>query len=327
MHQQLSERVNDLDPQETAEWIEALDQVLDEVGPDRAAFLLEQLSNRAKWAGVEMPLRFASDYVNTIPPKEEAPYPGDRALERRIKSIIRWNAMAMVSRQNKHDHGIGGHISTYQSLATLLEVGFNHFFHASFGDQPGDFIYFQGHASPGIYARAFLLGRLDEQRILNFRHELRDTPGLSSYPHPWLMPDFWRFPTVSMGIGPLNAIYKARFMRYLENRGLIEKTPRKIWGFLGDGECDEPETLGALSIARREKLDNLIFVVNCNLQRLDGPVRGNGKIIQELEAVFRGAGWNVIKVIWGSRWDALFERDHTGLLLRRMEECVDGEYQ
>ena len=226
-------------------------------------------------------------------------------MERRIKSLIRWNAMAMVVRQNKYDAGIGGHISTYASLATLLEVGFNHFFHASYGDQPGDLVYFQGHASPGVYARAFLEGRLTEEHLKNFRHELREHPGLSSYPHPWLMPDFWRFPTVSMGLGPINAIYQARFMRYLENRGLIPPTPRKVWAFLGDGEMDEPESMGSLTLASREKLDNLIFVVNCNLQRLDGPVRGNGKMIQELEAAFRGAGWNVIKVIWGGDWDAL----------------------
>ena len=241
--------------------------------------------------------------------------------------------MAMVHGQNKKDAGIGGHISTYSSLATLLEVGFNHFFHAKYASstggaqQPGDFIYFQGHASPGVYARAFLEGRFDDTRLKNFRHELRDTPGLSSYPHPWLMKDFWNFPTVSMGIGPLNAIYQARFMKYLENRGLIEPTPRKVWAFVGDGETDEVDTLGAISLGAREKLDNLIFVVNCNLQRLDGPVRGNKRIIDELEGVFHGAGWNVIKVIWGSDWDALFERDHTGLLLRRMEECVDGDYQ
>jgi pyruvate dehydrogenase E1 component len=233
----------------------------------------------------------------------------------------------MVHRQNKKDAGIGGHISTYSSLATLLEVGFNHFFRATYGNQPGDFIYFQGHASPGVYARAYLEGRFEDEQMLNFRHELRDKPGLSSYPHPWLMPDFWRFPTVSMGIGPLNALYQARFMRYLENRGLIEKTDRKVWAFVGDGETDEVDTLGAISMATREKLDNLIFVVNCNLQRLDGPVRGNKRIIDELEGVFRGAGWNVIKVIWGSDWDKLFERDHTGLLLKRMEECVDGDFQ
>src|SRR5215472_864920 len=328
MHQQLTERVNDLDPRETEEWLEALDQILDDAGPDRAAFLLEKLANHAKWAGVEMPVRFATDFVNTIPPEAEVPYPGDRALERRIKSIIRWNAMAMVSRQNKTDHGIGGHISTYQSLATILEVGFNHFFHASYGDQPGDFIYFQGHASPGVYSRAFIEGRLDEKHLHNFRHELRDDhPGLPSYPHPWLMPDFWSFPTVSMGLGPINSIYQARFMRYLENRNLIPKTPRKIWAFLGDGETDEPESMGSLTLASREKLDNLIFVINCNLQRLDGPVRGNGKVIQELEAAFRGAGWNVVKAIWGSDWDPLLERDTSGLLQRRMGEVVDGEFQ
>jgi pyruvate dehydrogenase E1 component len=234
----------------------------------------------------------------------------------------------MVHRQNKKDPGIGGHISTYSSLATLLEVGYNHFFHANHGEEPGDFVYFQGHASPGVYARGYLEGRISQEQIENFRHELRDKPGLSSYPHPWLMPEFWRFPTVSMGLGPLNAIYQARFMRYLENRGLIKPTPRKVWAFVGDGETDEPETLGAqLTLASREKLDNLIFVVNCNLQRLDGPVRGNGKIINELESAFRGTGWNVIKVIWGSGWDELLARDHSGMLLKRMEECVDGEYQ
>ena len=277
-----------LDPnfQEIAEWIEAFDEVVDQEGPSQATRLLDALSSRARESGVDVPVQLNTHYINTISPSEEAPYPGDRALERRIESLMRWNAMAMVHRQNKKDPGIGGHISTYSSLATLLEVGFNHFFHAKYGDQPGDFIYLQGHASPGIYARAFLEGRLTEQHLENFRHELRDTPGLSSYPHPWLMPEFWRFPTVSMGLGPLNAIYQARFMRYLENRGLIPKTPRKIWAFVGDGECDEPEAMGSISLGAREKLDNLIFVVNCNLQRLDGPVRGNGKIINELEAAF-----------------------------------------
>ena len=312
---------------EIAEWLEAFDQIIDEEGPSRAAELLEALERRALESGVEPPTRLHTPYVNTIPIEEELPYPGDRDLERRVEALIRWNAMAMVHRQNKKDSGIGGHLATYSSLATLLEVGFNHFFRAAYDDQPGDLIYFQGHASPGVYARAFLERRIDEKQILNFRHETRGEPGLSSYPHPWLMPEFWRFPTVSMGIGPLNAIYQARFMRYLEHRGLIEKTPRKIWAFVGDGETDEVETLGALTVATREKLDNLIFVVNCNLQRLDGPVRGNGKIISELEGVFRGAGWNVIKVIWGSDWDPLFARDHSGMLLKRMEECVDGEYQ
>jgi len=311
---------------EVSEWIEAFDDV---VADDwqHGAELLETLRQRAREAGVPTPSDVTTPYRNTIPKHDEVPYPGDRTLEKRVESLIRWNAMAMVHGQNKKDAGIGGHISTYSSLATLIEVGFNHFFRAKYGEEPGDFIYFQGHASPGVYARAYLEGRFDDDRLKNFRHELRDTPGLSSYPHPWLMPDFWRFPTVSMGIGPLNAIYQARFMRYLENRGLIKATPRKIWAFVGDGETDEVDTLGAISLGSREKLDNLIFVVNCNLQRLDGPVRGNKRIIDELEGMFRGAGWNVIKVIWGSDWDALFERDHTGLLLRRMEECVDGDFQ
>ena len=318
---------DDLDPQETSEWMEALDQVIDEVGPDRANYLLERLMEHAANLGVQPPLRWNTPYINTIPPEEEVAYPGNRALERRIKSLIRWNATAMVVRANKYDPNIGGHLATYASVATLFEVGFNHFFHGSYDGQAGDFVYFQGHASPGVYGRAFLEGRLNEKHLENFRHELRDEPGLSSYPHPWLMPDFWQFPTVSMGLGPICAIYQARFMKYLENRGIISHSPRKVWAFLGDGECDEPEALGALTLASREKLDNLIFVVNCNLQRLDGPVRGNGHIIQELEAAFRGAGWNVIKVIWGAGWDELLARDTTGLLLKRMHECVDGEYQ
>ncbi len=327
MHQKLSERVVDLNPGETSEWMEALDQVLDEEGPGRAAYLLERLTERAGASGATVPISLNTPYVNTIRPEHEVPYPGDRAMERRIKSLTRWNAMAMVVRQNKYDAGIGGHISTYASLATLLEVGFNHFFHAKYGDQPGDLIYFQGHASPGIYARAFLEGRLTAEHLLHFRHELREHPGLSSYPHPWLMPDFWRFPTVSMGLGPINSIYQARFMRYMENRGMIPATPRKVWAFLGDGEMDEPESMGSLTLASRERLDNLIFVINCNLQRLDGPVRGNGKIIQELEAAFRGAGWYVIKVIWGEDWDPLLARDTSGLLEQRMNEVVDGEWQ
>ena len=317
---------------EVQEWIEAFDQVVFAEGHEQGAELLDALRRRAREAGITAPSELTTPYLNTIPKHEEEPYPGDRNLERRVEALIRWNAMAMVHGQNKKDAGIGGHIATYSSLATLLEVGFNHFFHAVYpsqngGDQPGDFVYFQGHASPGVYARAYLEGRFDDQRLLNFRHELRGEPALSSYPHPWLMPDFWRFPTVSMGIGPLNAVYQARFMRYLENRGLIEPTPRKVWAFVGDGETDEVDTLGAISLASREKLDNLIFVVNCNLQRLDGPVRGNKRIVDELESVFRGAGWNVIKVVWGCDWDKLFERDHTGLLLKRMEECVDGDYQ
>ncbi len=311
---------------EVSEWIEAFDEVVANDW-EHGTELLEALRVRAREAGVPTPSELTTPYRNTIPKHDEVPYPGDRALESKVEALIRWNAMAMVHGQNKKDAGIGGHISTYSSLATLLEVGFNHFFRAKYGDEPGDFIYFQGHASPGVYSRAYLEGRFDEDRLTNFRHELRATPGLSSYPHPWLMPEFWNFPTVSMGIGPLNAIYQARFMRYLENRGLIKPTERKVWAFVGDGETDEVDTLGAISMAPREKLDNLVFVVNCNLQRLDGPVRGNKRIIDELEGIFRGAGWNVIKVIWGSDWDALFERDHTGLLLRRMEECVDGEYQ
>jgi pyruvate dehydrogenase E1 component len=316
---------------EMAEWIEAFDDVVAEDW-QHAAELLTTLRARAREAGVTTTSELTTPYRNTIPKHEEVPYPGDRPIERKIEALIRWNAMAMVHGQNKKDPGIGGHISTYSSLATLLEVGFNHFFRAKYQDSegrdfPGDFIYFQGHASPGIYARSYLLGRLNDDHLKNFRHELRDQPGLSSYPHPWLMPEFWNFPTVSMGIGPLNAIYQARFMRYLEHRGLIPVTSRKIWAFLGDGETDEVDTLGAISLGAREKLDNLIFVVNCNLQRLDGPVRGNKRIIDELEGVFLGAGWNVIKVIWGGDWDELFARDHTGLLLRRMEECVDGDFQ
>ncbi len=317
----------DTDPQETAEWLEAWDQILDEGNQQRITYLLNRLTERARFAGMNIPARFNTPYCNTIPVETEAPYPGDLEIERRIKSIIRWNAMAMVVQQNKKDPGIGGHIATYASIATLMEVGFNHFFRTTIGDEPGDFIYFQGHASPGIYSRAYLEGRLTLKHLENFRHELRGEPTLSSYPHPWLMPDFWRFPTVSMGLASLNAIYQVRFMRYLENRGLITATDRKVWAFLGDGEMDEPESMGSLTLASREKLDNLIFVINCNLQRLDGPVRGNGKIVQELEAAFRGAGWNVIKVLWGRGWDPIFARDKTGILLRRMEECVDGEYQ
>lgn len=319
--------VSDTDPQETSEWLEAWEQILSENNPARAAYLLNKLADQAQQHGVEIPARINTPYCNSINVDEQVPYPGDLEMERRIKSVIRWNAVAMVMHQNKLDPGIGGHMGTYASLATLLEVGFNNFFRTKIGDEPGDFVYFQGHASPGIYARAVLEGRLTTEHLDNFRHELRGDKGLSSYPHPWLMPEFWRFPTVSMGLTSLSAIYQARFMRYLENRGLIKPTDRKVWAFLGDGEMDEPESMGSLTLACREKLDNLIFVVNCNLQRLDGPVRGNGKIIQELEAAFLGAGWNVIKVIWGRGWDKLIERDTTGLLLKRMGECVDGEYQ
>jgi pyruvate dehydrogenase E1 component len=312
---------------ETHEWLESLDYVLQEGGPERVQRLLGQLQLHAHQAGVRLPFSANTPYINTIPPNEEAPFPGNREIERRIKSFIRWNAMAMVVRANKVDSSVGGHISTYASAATLLEIGFNHFFRARNEHQEGDLIYFQGHASPGIYSRAFLEGRLSIKNLENFRHELKPGGGLSSYPHPWLMPDFWQFPTVSMGLGPIMAIYQARFMRYLEDRGLKPRTKTKVWAFLGDGETDEPETLGAITLASREKLENLIFVINCNLQRLDGPVRGNGQIIQELETVFRGAGWNVIKVIWGSDWDPLIEKDHDGLLVKRMGEVVDGEYQ
>lgn len=321
------ERQTDLNPQETSEWLEALDQVMDEAGPERAAYLLKTLLDRAADFGVSAPQSIVTPFVNTIPAHEEVPYPGDRALERRIKSLMRWNAAAMVVRANKYDPNIGGHISTFASLATLSEVGFNHFFRASYDGEPGDLVYYQGHASPGVYARAFMEGRLTEDHLLNFRHELREKPGLSSYPHPWLMPDFWQFPTVSMGIGPINSIYNARFLRYLENRELLRPSNRRVWAFLGDGEMDEPESTGALHIASREKLDNLTFIVNCNLQRLDGPVRGNSNIVKELEGIFRGAGWNVIKVLWGSDYDELFARDTSGLLLKRLEECVDGEFQ
>jgi pyruvate dehydrogenase E1 component len=312
---------------EVAEWLEAFDEVVVGEGHERGADLLTALRQRAREAGIASTGELVTPYVNSIPQHEEVPYPGDRDLEQQIEGLIRWNAVALVHGQNKRDTGIGGHMATYSSLATVLEVGFNHFFRGDYNGQPGDFIYFQGHSSPGIYARAYLEGRLTDSQMQRFRQELRGTPGLSSYPHPWLMPEFWSFPTVSMGIGPLNAIYQARFMRYLENRKLIEKTKRKVYAFVGDGETDEVDSLGALTVASREKLDNLIFVINCNLQRLDGPVRGNKRIIDELESVFRGAGWNVIKCIWGSDWDRLFARDHKGLLLKRMEECVDGDFQ
>ncbi|MBM3726030.1 MAG: pyruvate dehydrogenase (acetyl-transferring), homodimeric type [Acidobacteria bacterium] len=317
----------DSNPQETSEWLEALDEIIDEFGAERATYILEQLMARAAGNGVTAAAPITTPYINSIPVEGEVPYPGDLELERRLKSLIRWNAMLMVVRQNKYDANIGGHIATYQSLATLTEVGYNHFFRASIEGEAGDFVYYQGHAAPGAYSRAFLEGRLSEEHLKNFRHELRDHPGLSSYPHPWLMPDFWQFPTVSMGLGPINAIYHARFMKYMENRGIIPKSNRKIWAFLGDGEMDEPESQGALTVAGREKLDNLVFVVNCNLQRLDGPVRGNAKIVQELEGLYRGAGWRVLKVLWGGNWDSLLARDRSGLLVKRMNECVDGEYQ
>jgi pyruvate dehydrogenase E1 component len=316
-----------MDDVQIQEWLESLDSVLESSGPEVAAEILERLRAHASVAGIDLPFTANTPYANTIPARLEPLFPGDQELERRIKSLIRWNALAMVVRANRVEHNIGGHISTYASAATLYEVGFNHFFRARTPEFEGDTVYFQGHASPGIYARAFLEGRLSPQQLENFRRELKPGGGLSSYPHPWLMPDFWEFPTVSMGLSPLMAIYQARFNRYLENRGLKPRSDAKVWAFLGDGETDEPESLGAITLASREKLDNLIFVVNCNLQRLDGPVRGNGQIIQELESAFRGARWNVIKVLWGSEWDPILERDTEGLLVKRMGELVDGEYQ
>jgi pyruvate dehydrogenase E1 component len=318
----------DDNPQETAEWLESLEYVLQTAGPKRVAYLLERLKHRAYRKGVRYSAGATTPYINTITVDQEPPYPGDREIERRVKSIIRWNAMAMVVRANQKSHGIGGHISTYASAATLYEVAFNHFLHGKEGSHPPDQVFFQGHAAPGIYARAFLLGRVTEEQLNNYRRELQPGGGLSSYPHPWLMPKFWEFPTVSMGLGPIMAIYQARFNHYLVDRGIKpDARTSRVWAFLGDGEVDEPEALGAITLAAREQLDNLIFVVNCNLQRLDGPVRGNGKIIQELEGAFRGAGWNVIKVIWGSRWDPLLAKDNEGLLTRRMGEIVDGQYQ
>jgi pyruvate dehydrogenase E1 component len=319
---------HDEDPAETAEWLESLDYVLERKGPERVQQLLSALEESAIRNGVELPFTATTPYVNTIPHDKEPRYPGKRELERRIKSFVRWNALAMVTRANRDFAGIGGHISTFASSANLYEVAMNHFFRGR-GETgfEGDQIYFQGHASPGMYARAFLEGRLTEQNLINFRRELQPGGGLSSYPHPWLMPEFWEFPTVSMGLGPIMAIYQARFNRYLTDRGIIDLSKKHVWSFMGDGECDEPESLGAITLASREQLDNLIFVINCNLQRLDGPVRGNGKIIQELEGTFRGAGWNVIKVVWGADWDPLLDLDEHGLLQKRMMEVVDGQYQ
>ncbi len=327
MNNEISLPLQGLDAAEIQEWLESLDSVLQSSGPDVASYILERLRAHAKVIGIDIPFTAKTPYVNTIPHSLQPEFPGDQQLERRIKSLVRWNAMAMVVRANREEHGIGGHISTYASAATLYEVGFNHFFRARSPEFEGDTIYFQGHAAPGIYSRAFLEGRLSAEKLENFRRELKPGGGLSSYPHPWLMPDFWEFPTVSMGLSPLMAIYQARYNRYLENRGLKPATDAKVWAFLGDGETDEPESLGAITLASREKLDNLIFVINCNLQRLDGPVRGNGQIIQELESAFRGAGWNVIKVLWGGEWDPILERDTEGLLVKRMGELVDGEYQ
>ena len=326
MRNTAAKEATELDPVERREWLESLDYVLQSGGPVKVARLLRELTVHATQSGVKIPFSANTPYVNTIPADEQVPMPGDPDVERRIKSLVRWNAAAMVVKANKAEEGIGGHISTFASAATLYEVGFNHFFRGR-NNGDGDIIFFQGHAAPGIYARAFLEGRLSEKDLENFRRELKPGGGLSSYPHPWLMPNFWEFPTVSMGLGPIQAIYQARFMRYLEDRGLKEKSSAKVWAFLGDGETDEPESLGAITLPAREKLDNLIFVINCNLQRLDGPVRGNGQIIQELEAAFRGAGWNVIKVLWGREWDALLAKDRDGLLMKRMGEIVDGQYQ
>src|SRR5947199_7641506 len=317
----------DIDAVETSEWLEAVDAVVANDGPERARELLTRAVERAQQAGSGPIATLNTPYVNTIPPEREAQLPGDPAVERRLRSIIRWNAMAMVVRANKKSSELGGHIASYQSLATLYEVGFNHFWRAPSDGLGGDLVYFQGHSSPGSYARAYLEGRLTAEQLDGFRQEVSRPSGLSSYPHPWLMPDFWQFPTVSLGIGAITSIYQARFMRYLQARGIADTEGRKVWAFIGDGEVDEPETMGSIGLAGRERLDNLICVINCNLQRLDGPVRGNGKIIQELESDFRGAGWNVIKVIWGSRWDPLLAQDTDGRLVRVMEDSVDGEYQ
>lgn len=322
----VNETMNDLDPIETGEWLDALKAVVATDGQERAAFLIQTLINKANTDGIDLTLSLTTPYRNTLKTYEEKQMPSDEGMSKRIGALIRWNAVAMVLRAGKYAPELGGHIASYASAATLYEVGFNHFFKGPNGSNGGDLLYIQGHSAPGIYARAFLEGRLSEQQLDKFRQEV-EVDGLSSYPHPWLMPDFWQFPTVSMGLGPLQAIYQARFLKYLENRGLIQAEGRKVWAFLGDGETDEVESLGALTIAAREKLDNLIFVVNCNLQRLDGPVRGNGKIIQELEGLFRGAGWNVLKVVWGGRWDPLFAVDKDGVMQKRMNECVDGEYQ
>jgi len=323
---QRASQTADVDPQETQEWIDALESTLAHGGIERAHFLLEQLVDHARRAGAHLPFDATTAYINTIPRSRQVQAPGDPAIERRIRSLIRWNALAMVVHANRQSSELGGHIASFASAATLYDVGFNHFFRAPTDHHGGDLVYFQGHSAPGIYARAFLEGRLTEEQLNSFRQEVGGA-GLSSYPHPWLMPDFWQFSTVSMGLAPMMAIYQARLMKYLHNRGLVEAQDRKVWAFLGDGEMDEAESLGAITLAAREKLDNLIFVVNCNLQRLDGPVRGNGNIVQELEALFRGAGWNVIKVLWGSYWDPLLQLDQKGLLRKRFLECVDGEYQ
>jgi len=318
--------IPDIDNQETQEWLDALNAVIETEGVERAHFLIESMIDQARRSGANLPYNATTAYLNTIPTHLQQRHPGNPDMERRIRALIRWNAVMTVLRANEKSPGVGGHIASFQSAATLYDVGFNHFFRAANDKFQGDLVYFQGHSSPGVYARAYLEGRINEEQLSNFRMETGGK-GLSSYPHPWLMPDFWQFPTVSMGLGPIMGIYQARFLKYLHDRGIADTSDRKVWVFCGDGEMDEPESLGAISLASREKLDNLIFVINCNLQRLDGPVRGNGKIIQELESDFRGSGWNVIKVIWGSYWDPLIAMDKTGLLKKRMEECVDGEYQ
>src|SRR5690349_11473838 len=324
-------QLHDVDPEETKEWVESLDAVIDARGKRRARYLLSKITERARERQVGSPAEVSTPYVNTIPTEEQPWFPGDEYLERRIRAFIRWNAAVMVVKANRAADGIGGHLSTFASSAALYEVGFNHFFRGKEDGLAGDHVYFQGHAAPGIYARAFLEGRIDEQHLDNFRREISgpggDGNGLSSYPHPWLMPDFWEYPTVSMGLGPINSIYQARFNRYLHHRQIDDTGESRVWCFLGDGECDEPETLGSISLAAREQLDNLTWVVNCNLQRLDGPVRGNQKVIQELESIFRGAGWNVIKVVWGSKWDELLARDVDGVLVNKMNTTVDGQFQ
>ncbi len=316
----------DVDPIETQEWLEAIESVLEQEGEERAAFLLTRLAEKASRSGTRLPYATTTPFRNTIPAAREAPMPGDLFMERRIRSLVRWNALVMVLRANKRPGDLGGHLSTFSSIATLYDVGFNYFYHAGDENRGGDLIYWQGHSSPGVYARSYLEGRFTEEQMDNYRREV-DGDGLSSYPHPWLMPEYWQFPTVSMGLGPLQAIYQAHVMKYLDSREMCQTEGRKVWCYVGDGECDEPETLGAIGLAGREKLDNLIFVINCNLQRLDGPVRGNGKIIQELESIFRGAGWNVIKVVWGRLWDPLFERDKNGAMQKQMDLTVDGEMQ
>ena len=323
---EMTDMTEDMDPIETREWLDALDEVAKHNSPERAAFLLAELTKHAKERRLSLPPAITTPFSNSIAPAEEKMMPGDLFMERRIRSLVRWNALAMVMRANDNDEGLGGHISSFSSSATLYDVGFNHFFRGAEGGHPGDLVFYQGHSAPGMYARSYLEGRLDEGQLDKFRREV-DGDGLSSYPHPWLMPDYWQFPTVSMGLGPIQAIYQAHVLKYQQSRGLVDHGDRNVWCFMGDGECDEPESLGAISLAGREKLGNLHFVINCNLQRLDGPVRGNGKIIQELEGVFRGAGWHVIKVIWGRKWDPLLERDQTGLLQKRMDEVCDGELQ